>query len=436
MTFPYTTLFTRLGVIAKQVNAWLAYQSTTLLGSGNGADTILSQYEASRNLVEGMESDYYNRANVVAGWIKSLNRYTDATLQDQSDNLNVASAASGPIIDALALQMIVDSQTVLKNTVAVSSVTAASSNVGTGMLAISKTAADGTIDERIIAETVDVTCTTDAFAGATPGAETFTLVGYTKAMSSGDASVPRGNGTAQNLVVADGSGLQAISNGSFNSTSATNTPSSWNIATGSGYGVVTTNIVLDTANALPQRGGNALKLISGTCTHLSLQQTLSTGVNLSKSQVYCIGVWIKKGGTVGAGSTLTVGIKGTGFTPVYAANLDPTALTTSYVLYTAFVQFPTGIPFDVYVDVRWESATTAGTGAFVYIDNLAVVQAFDFGHVKAAIFRGGVDFQVGDTFTYSSTNDYAGKFQTFFGRFYDKKLPSGSSPTISDSLAT
>jgi hypothetical protein len=47
----YATLFLRIGRLAKLSNDYLTLQGTTLLGSNNGADDILDEYAANRELV-------------------------------------------------------------------------------------------------------------------------------------------------------------------------------------------------------------------------------------------------------------------------------------------------------------------------------------------------------------------------------------------------
>jgi hypothetical protein len=66
-----------------------------------------------------------------------------------------------------------------------------------------------------------------------------------------------------------------------------------------------------------------------------------------------------------------------------------------------------------------------------------LVKATEFGHLQYALFAGSIDFAKWDNFAVVTTNNYAGTFQTFFGRFYDALLPSNAAggETILDSLA-
>jgi hypothetical protein len=60
------------------------------------------------------------------------------------------------------------------------------------------------------------------------------------------------------------------------------------------------------------RGASALKLKGdGATGTITLHQTISTLV--SGSTIYAVGCWVRKNGTVTAGSNLQISVKGTGF---------------------------------------------------------------------------------------------------------------------------
>jgi hypothetical protein len=423
----YSTLFQRLGKLVKYTNAYLALQGTTLLGSGSGADDILDQYNNNRELVPSVQRDYAGFATAVAGWIGRLKSYADATLADLQDDLNAPSSSPSTILPLLALDMAANAQTIKACTIASPAVAAGGSNVGNGQLVVSKKNVNGADDERIVSETVAVTCTSSKYdGGASSGAEGFSIVGFPRYEAS--SYLPRGNGSGS-LSVGDASNL--LSNGGFETFSTTDVPDSWT----KDAGATTTNVAQETVNV--HRGASALKLKGdGATTTVTLHQAISSLVGAST--IYAVGCWVRKGGTVNAGSNLQVSVKGTGFTTVSLFNADPSTLTTAYAFVSAFIQVPAAVPADLKVEVTWTAANAAGATAVVLVDDVVLQAPTDFGHAQYALFAGASDFAAGDRFTVTTTRSASGVFQDWFGRFYNVALPSnaGGAETQGDALAT
>lgn len=429
MAIPYSTLFGRLGRLIRWMNEFIDLQGTTLLGTDGTADDILDEYAARRDLVKNLQSSVESQASNVAGWVGTLKGVADTTLADLQTELNAPSNSAAVILPLLVADMIANAQDVQGNTISVPTVTAGGSNIGNGSLVVSTKTIAGIDDERIIDETVVLTCTADQFSGTAEGTERFQLVGFPTTSPNDYKPLGTGNGT---ISVADGS--NRLLNGTFETFTTTDTPDSWTLGTGA---VAGTTIKQESTNF--HNGASALQLKGdGSTTSVTLSQTPASGV-LQASTTYAVGVWLRKAGTVSAGSTLTVRVTGTGFSTVNLFNADPSTLTTSYALKTAFIHTPANLPSDIKVEIVWSAANTAGATAQVLVDDFVLATPLDFGHVQYALFGGSTGFVKGDSFEVVTANDNAGVFQTAFGRWWNIALPShtgSGGPAISDALAT
>lgn len=422
MAINYTLLFSQLGKLASHMKVWDTLQTT--LATTNPQDIAQLFIGYRYDLVANVQTQFDSRVSTVQGWTTAHKTLADSILSALQSELVVPNGNMETILPALAAQMKKDEETVLLNTVTVSAVASATTNIGNGTLVVSKANIAGDDDQRIIAESVSVLCVGDRISGGAAGYETFTIAGLPA--NAAASYKTRGNGSLTAFGVHYSNRL---TNGSFDSFSS-NTPASWTISAGAAG----TNVLENTTLVHPASGGSALRLVAGAATRVTLSQTPTS---LNPDNVYCLGAWLRKAGTVAAGGTLNVYIGGTGMTPVPIFNADPATLTTSYALVNAFVRFPNGVPFDVKVYIDW-TVGTGGAAAEILIDDLAMPTCVSFGHVYYAMFRGSTDFIKGDKFTLTTTNDYVGAFQTFFGRFYNTMLPSAAaeSNTIDDALAT
>jgi hypothetical protein len=411
MAFDYTTPFTRLGKLVKVSNLLLTHQATIV----GWANEILSQYEANRELVPSTQQQITSWASNEQSWIASLKSTADKTLQALQPALFAPNNSIATILPLLLAQMNNDTQSIKSCAVTISSATASGTNVGNGILVTSKKTYSGSDNQLLITESLICRCVNDS----TPGSEQFQLVGSpVQPVASGSAS--RGSGTAtfspSNMLV----------NGSFATFSATNLPANWIISAGSSSITQETSLIHSPA-------GGALKLSgNGTITTITLAQTLAQ--RFPQYTPLAFGGWLRKNGTVTAGSNLKVWITGSGISDIVLYNADPNGLTTSYALTNVFSGMGAETPI-LTVNVSWTAANAAGASAILLLDDLVVAKPTIFGGAAYQLYRGAADFKIGDSFTIATTNDYAGIFQTFLGRFYGVTLPSSGSPTISDSLA-
>lgn len=425
----YTLQFSRMGRAAFWSNSLVAYQDTIYLAETFGmADDVLDVFNGARDLVLNFESSVIGFAATMAGQIGTLTGVTNSVLASLQKDLNAPGAQPSTILPYLYRQMVTDSQTVLENVIATPVVTPAGSNNGNGLLKTSTLNALGITDQRSITQSVQFLCTQSQWSGGSALAERFSIVGYPQP-SSPNLFQTQGNGNGT-ISVADSQNL--ITNGNFE-TWASSAPSSWTVVAG----VAGTTIVQNTA--LPHHpGGSALSFVgNGVATTVTISQNISSQIRANT--VYALGVWVRKSGTVNAGSTLTISITGAGVSTQTVVSIDPTALMTSYELATVFFATSSIVPPSNYaVNIAWTSANTAGATAVVLVDDIVLVRPTVYGSVQYAIFGGSTGFAVNDKITVATQVTSAGVFQTYFARWFNAQLPSASAGnnSISDALAT
>lgn len=205
-----------MGSAIKSVNAFTAFQSASIMGAGQGADAILSQFETERELVTNVQTQFQGFAYAMQGWASTTTGVVDSVLSNLQAELNTASTSPGICLAALIQQMEADSQSVTPNVIATPTIAAAATNVGNGLLlTITASSLSGIADQRILNENLKVLCTNDQYNGTTAGGELFTITG--EPTQPPYSYLVGGNGGSQNLSVAD-EGSNLLTNGLFDST--------------------------------------------------------------------------------------------------------------------------------------------------------------------------------------------------------------------------
>lgn len=429
-----TDLFTRLGRCADWTNALLDAQNSLFLGPSGELINLQSAYLDRLDLVQGFTAQVIAQANQMAGWITSGPlTVANSTLADLQLALNAPNTSPSTILALLYAYMVENSASVQQTIINSPVVTPNGANVGNGVLLVSTLNALGITDERIINETVQLICTQSQWSGGTAGEEQFSLTGWPTLPSPANFGIP-GNGNGPTMMVADASSAN-LNNGNFETWSGSPLqPLGWTRSAGAAATVVRSNAIHSGVNppsyACALTGDGATPTITLT---QNIQQIFDTG----SLTVFCAGIWLRKSGTVTAGSTLTVNVTGTGVSTETVLSIDPSTLTTSYVLYHLFFA-TTAItpPSDWSFNISWTAANVAGASAVILVDDVNLVQPTEFGYCQLALFRGSSDFAVGDVIDYATSIYSTGVFQSWFSRFYQAQLPSSATPTISDSLAT
>lgn len=353
-------------------------------------------------------------------------------------------------------QMKLQSKTVQANTIALSQA-ALSGSVGSGVLVLSPKRGDGLVNENIIAEVGQLTCTADAYTGgATQGQETFALSGSPNVAGVWDYDWPTGSnaGAQANAVSAADDGNTAgnlLTNGDFQSWSTDPAPQLQNWVLG--VGTWGTSIQRNSTNPLLSTESYAVQFNAGATLNALYQvfnDTAGTPVTPIGLASYQVNFWLRKlSGTI-TGGVLTVElVDGSGTVTNDAqgtANsftVTLSTLTTSYVAYNATFRLNGTPPTAVWL--RFRITTALAGAAFLLADACyAAAQTAYTGGYGWNVFSGATPFVGGDGWQITSTNNqggasYLGTFQTGFQRLFSMTqlgllLPSSGSPNVANTL--
>lgn len=199
------------------------------------------------------------------------------------------------------------------------------------------------------------------------------------------------------------------------------------------------------------KGSYSLACLGNGSTLTAFQQRLS---NLKSETAYAVSLWaicdvVPAAGVVtvdlvdGIGGSVIQDKQGTNNSFTFNAS----SLTTSWKHLTTLVsgecvfRMPTIVPPLVYLRIRQSTAISSGT--IMFLDHVALAEMTEIydGGPLLAVFSGSNDMKVGDYWTVAVTNDRAGLVNEWCNRNFNLAslgllLPSSSSPTIPDSVAT
>jgi hypothetical protein len=431
-TVDYTDLFTKIGGFIKMSNEFLDIQDPQLLGDDQGIDGILDNYEDRRDLVTGAQESYENYALNTEGWISENNDFIIRTLTDTQLALNTPTDDIDQVIDYIIEDMIDKNIVVVGNNV--TGVVTDGDNIGNGSLFVSVLNVDDELDERPKTQIMKVLCESDQHTGATEGFEDFSITGWP--IENPEANKAQGDGTTSDFTTLQTN--TAIVNGDFEAWT-NDEPDSWTINTG-------TNPLVN-ESSVAYIGDSSMELVGDGVSDIEVGQSIID--TFAVDSVYGAAVHVVPNVSAG-GTILTLLIRGTDIDDIVIASADPFDLAqeTSDPTWTAiggFFVMPKDPPDDVEFVIEWSG--TPALGDTILVDNLASALATTFGNVNYALTRGDIAFIRDDEFEVEITNDFAGIFQTYFGRFFDKMLPSdqslgsdeagteGGQTVIDDSLA-
>lgn len=316
-------------------------------------------------------------------------------------------------------------------------ITPGGANVGTGVMLASLVDFDGRPLDYCLAETLTATCTDDGYTGggATAGSEPFNQLGNLPASGIYAYNYPQGSGANQNYTTLN-PGLTTgtiITDGSFENWTG-DVPDDWTTVTGAGT---------ITKGTSPLIGSFNLKVTGDGSTLTRIKQA----VTVQPNTVYPVNYWAKTDGSVAAGvvrislvnfNTEAVLNDAAGTANTVSQNVS--SLTASYTNVGGSFRTPAVLPANVGVMVYLSTALT--NTEVLQIDAagmLAGTQAYA-GGPWCAFFRGSTDFAIGDTFAAAVANNATiATFCLQLARFFNLpglglKLPSASSPSISDAL--
>ena len=334
---------------------------------------------------------------------------------------STASSLDGILRDLYQV-MLTDAKTVQENRITVGTITAHGSNVGTGTLVVYDEAPLLKDDEeRIQTQDIVAYCRADATQnGTTTGHETFQLL-----------SDLRGNGPQVRVKWNEAYAENRITNHSFETGTVGATPTSWTVVTGTGG----THIKKDATEF--QFGAASLHFDGdGAVATIEVKQaeTVWAGYDADDARVlplvpYLLSCWIKTSGSV-AGRTITIKLKGTGYTEATSEKIEITAsFPTSWTLYTAKILMPKNAITITNLALHVLVSGTLGAAENVYFDGLSFAAMDRWSDVGAwfGFTKGVTDFIAGpaqaDRFTFTLTNDEASKIQTFLTKITNRRVP-------------
>ena len=450
MTIPLTGtggLFTRLGKIGLLLNDLNSFRGTGTLGPD--VDGIFAQFNSApdQSIVDSLYStrnSYRGIHSQLTNYIKSLASSVVQTMANDDTALVAVNLQNAMTL--LISQMKTAAASVQASTPAVS-VTAGSSNTGTGLLLASIVGPDGKNMEYVIPETLTATITSDNQVGATAGSEPANVKGVAPETDTMQWDWPLGSGASANLTAVDANlsnGLNVLTNSSFE-TFTSNAPNNWTIATGTAG-----TTILAGGSGQAYKNQNCLEIAGNGSELTKLYQsfnnsTSGTAAKLKPSTVYAINLWLKMS-VVPAAGVLKISLTDGNGNVVNDANgtantfsVALTGATTGYVAHNAFFRTPAVLP-TTGLRLQIELTTAITTGDNLFIDTMAMTPATQVytGGPFAALFSGDTNFITNDTWSLAATNTY-GVFQKFFDRTFGMRalglqLPSSGTPTISDSL--
>lgn len=432
-------IFTRLGKLAGGINEANTARATTLTAR---VEAIDNQYEAAQqSLVDSIYGQRDSFISSASSWLTYLQQLAQDTLITQAN----ADTALSELTLTKALELLISQMTTSSDSInrpTISATVTDGTNTGTGKLVTTTTDGDGKPLDYQFAETITAKCTADGYTagGGTAGQETFTITSPLQTESVLDEDWPQGSGTSVTVNALDATlttGL-LLTDGNFENWggSGNNTPTNWDITTGTAGTTVF-------RSSSPFTGSYALQFTGNGSELTAVRQTVA---NLQPKVPYLFNCWVKTDGSVAAGVLNIRLIDGGGSAITDAQggansiSLTLSAATSSYVALNGVFRLPAIVPDTVKVEIRLSTAAT--NTEVIVIDTASLqemTQLYD-GGPYVGICAGAVDFAINDSFSIAAANNLT---TTSFARSLDRlfdlrglglKIPSAASETLSDSL--
>lgn len=228
MTINFTTLFTRLGkgfYLQTAVNTSRGTTIPPLVKSYQDAfDSASIDLKKAMNPAISASAAYQSGA---AGLMSQMaTSMKNTIIETVAADTSLESKTLSNAMEELIRQMVTNSATVDKNTVAAS----ASSNTGNGdgVLVVSAKRGDGRYQENLLAETIRVECTSDT----SPATASFSARGGSVVRDRLSSDWPQGSGSTRGIT-ATSADSSLLTNGNFDTeTVVTDAPDSWIVSVG------------------------------------------------------------------------------------------------------------------------------------------------------------------------------------------------------------
>jgi hypothetical protein len=453
------SLFDRLGEIFYTIES-----INTFLGSGDisagglksigvQADAIDARFASSRqDIVSGLYPLRDGiRARLTSDKATLASLAQSVLIQMVNDDTPLVQPTLNYAIKELYRQMVAAPATVNASTF--SATVTAGTNNGTATCLASVKAPDGRSRAHLIAETILVTCISDANTGtATAGQETYSIVGTPAADDPLAWNWPKGSGasTTTTSFAADGAST-LLTNGDLEDFTVTNAPDNWAIELGSaGTQISSTTDSFAGTNCLRFTGSGGVL----TSLYQAFDESTGTTGTISILQpwtVYLFSAWVKipTASTVPVTGVLEFALTnaaGTILTDDQSVNLsvtrDLTTLTlNTWTLVSAFWCTPRILASTA--RIRMKTTTTLEAAHYAHVDSVTLTPATEAypGGPWIGVVPGSTRAAIGDVHSVAIAAVNTGKFQQWMQRCFDMRslgyqLPSNDagSESVNDSL--
>lgn len=438
----YTNLFEIIGEYVQRINDFVTIISD-LETDRSQIETEMQANSAPISLYSDNTTTFDGFKSAVVGWISTLTNKVRSVLNNKElvlDNFNTTSGWEGVLIELID-DMKATSQTIQKSVVTIGSITATKTNATAGVVLL-----DGTLDGfnpptansaayeayngvasemAATSDAMNITCVSDSvISGITENNESFQWGGTVG--SEVYSSDPSGSGEGPSINPLKLNTGSYLTNADFETWTSTSVVGTWTKNSSDAA----------TRSSSPYKGTYAMSFVGDGSKTWDYSQALISG-SVSRYRRYCLACYVKGASGISAGA-LEVKIIGTGFsaasTEKFTMDASALAAATSYTLKHFYINIPTVIPSDLAVSITLSGGLTSGKT--VLIDEMQFGPVVYHGGVNAVVIMGAGVFRKNDNFSFTVSNNDAGKFQTFFRKGMGLQLPSSSSPSIADSLSS
>lgn len=433
-------LFTRLGKYVYVIDVLNTHRGTTLptevedaIETLDGANTTIRG--TADEMIAAMESVQSSMGDLPTAIQEAAQQLLIEMVE--ADNPQPEKSVEQALTE-LRTQMLASAHYVDANTLGATA-TAGSGNVGDGACIVSTKAGDGRGLENLLAEDIVCQCTDKTTAGS----EDWTCRGEVAEADRLSHNWPQGSGGENTLTAidSDSTTTNLVTNGNFETTSATNVFSSWTYAVGS------TGTHIAEEGTTIYAGSKGLRFIGDGATLTQIYQALDTD-DLEAKTPYAVCFWARMSAAPGAG-ILTVDLHdGTSVIndeqgTANSFTVDLTTLGTTFVAKSGVFRLPEPIPSTVRLRLRLSTALSASRT--LYIDHLALGEMTQVNTAEpgttpfVAFFSGATNWSLDDTFTIATTNDRASLWQQAFDKLFNTAalgfvLPVSGVTLINDNL--
>lgn len=472
-------IWVRLGKIFQAIRSANRYSGDGAITSaspdldalGTSFTEVIAQYASNeQDLMNNLPTQRDGARTALSGWKSALAKLaSDTVIEQVHRDVTLVNKTLSAALTELIYQMAgvgglynpdndIDASTVSITTAAVSTIKGA--NTGNAVLVGSVKRPDSRDNELVLAETLDVICTSDNQSNSAGRAESWSVKGE-PSITSLDYRWPDGSGTSKTLTTvnsdSNNSSGNLLYNSTFNAFTTTNTPDYWGSPLVGAYGTdifeEATTVYRTSRKALKftGTGGNPLSSIAQTFgVTTPAVGTSGTSATLKPNTVYLFNCFIRKSAGLVAGVIEFSLVDGSNTQMTNAAGTDIKStiafgtLTTSFASFSGAFVTPNVLP-TTGQKFRVRASTALTSGESVYIADLAFTEATNVYNTGTgpymAMFAGSTNPIIGDAYTATVANNYAGDFQLMCDQVFGinalgLQIPSdtGGTETIADSL--